>query len=181
MGILFIKIQVIFINFPILYFLMKKAVKFPRTQPTAYRFNSQINVRVNATYNSGRLEQYTNSSFPHVNWWKFSPAQIASCRNVNQVVDSCHLPKLFLLTQEKLSKLIDLGRKTERLWNLSIGRTAQTFLGLKRIWNTLIHLNCPFLRELKYSLTKVYAPITGAFGINVRSLELIKNCISFIP
>ena len=38
----------------------------------------------------------------------------------------------------------------------------------------------PFLRGLKYLLTKVYAPIIEAFGINVRSLEQIKNCISFI-
>ena len=27
---------------------------------------------------------------------------------------------------------------------------------------------------------KIYAPITEAFGINVRRLEQIKNCISFI-
>ena len=34
----------------------------------------------------------------------------------------------------------------------------------------IIILSCLFQRELNYSLTKVYTPITEAFGINVRSL-----------
>ena len=44
----------------------------------------------------------------------------------------------------------------------------------------MIQLNCPLLRGLKYLLTKVYAPIIERFGINVRSLQQIKNCIGFI-
>ena len=40
----------------------------------------------------------TTSSVPPVNWWKFFQAHIASCPNVNHVVDSYDLPNLFLLT-----------------------------------------------------------------------------------
>ena len=36
------------------------------------------------------------------------PAQLTSCQNVNYVADSCYLPKLFFLTQEKLSKLHEI-------------------------------------------------------------------------
>ena len=39
-DILFTEIQVIFINFPIPYFISKKK----RAQPTAYQFKSQINI-----------------------------------------------------------------------------------------------------------------------------------------
>ena len=39
----------------------------------------------------------------------------------------------------------------------------------------IILLSCLFQRELKYSLTKIYAPITEAFGINVRSLDREKQ------
>ena len=36
----------------------------------------------------------------------------------------------------------------------------------------MIHLNCPFLRELKYLLTKVYASIIEAFRIDVKCKKL---------
>ena len=39
----------------------------------------------------------------------FYPAQLASCLNVNYVVNSCYLSKLLLLTQGKLSIDTNLG------------------------------------------------------------------------
>ena len=50
----------------------------------------------------------TTSSFPPANWLIFSSVQIASCHNVNYVVDSNHLPKLFLINIRKNIK-IDWG------------------------------------------------------------------------
>ena len=50
-------------------------------------------------------------------------------------------------------------------------KDCTNILRVKKDLNTLIHLNWPFLRELKYLFPKVYAPITEAFGINVISLE----------
>ena len=38
----------------------------------------------------------------------FSPAQITSCGDVSYVVDSYDLPKLFLLTEQKSSKLTEV-------------------------------------------------------------------------
>ena len=68
-------------------------------------------------------------------------------------------------------------------------RTIVKFVNMKdctnilRVKKDMKHLDptkLSFSEGLKYLLTKVYAPITEAFGINVRSLEQIKNCISFI-
>ena len=50
-------------------------------------------------------------------------------------------------------------------------KDCTNILRVKKDLNTLIHLNWPFLRELKCLFPKVYAPITEAFGINVISLE----------
>ena len=59
-------------------------------------------------------------------------------------------------------------------------KDCTNILRVKRIWKTLIDLNCSFLRELKHLSTKVYVPVTEAFGINIRSLAQLEYCINFI-
>ena len=65
-------------------------------------------------------------------------------------------------------RLREKGRMIIKLVNR---KDCTNILRVKKDLNTLIHLNRPFLRELKYLFPKVYAPITEAFGINVISLE----------
>ena len=65
-------------------------------------------------------------------------------------------------------RLREKGRMIIKLVNR---KDCTNILRVKKDLNTLIHLNRPFLRELKYLFPKVYAPITEAFGINVTSLE----------
>ena len=99
---LFIKTQVIFINFPIPYFLAKKSSKVYFLKNSQQHINlshrSTFGLPQHKIFSAANWNNITTSLFPLVHWQKFSPAQIASCHNVNHVVDSYHLPKLFLLT-----------------------------------------------------------------------------------
>ena len=87
---LFIKIQVI--NFQIPYFLAKRMVKFisgntANNPDLSHRL--MVGLRQHyRIFSAANWSNNTTSSFPPVNWRKFSPVQIASCRNVNYVVGS---------------------------------------------------------------------------------------------
>ena len=108
---LFIKIQVIFINFKIPYFLVKKSSKIYFLKNSQQHINlshrSIFGLPQHTIFSTANWNNNTTSLFPLVYWQKFSPAQIASCWNVNHVVDSYYLPKLFFIDIRKvISKLI---------------------------------------------------------------------------
>ena len=99
--ILFIKIQVIFINFLVPYFPTKKSGKMyflkHSQQDNHLSHRLMFRLRQHTMFSPSGWNNNTTSSFLPVNWWKLSPVHVASCRNVNHVVGSYHLPNLFLL------------------------------------------------------------------------------------
>ena len=75
--------------------------EMPTNVPVWLHFRSNrltLGLPQHTIFSAADWNNNTTSSVPPVNWWKFFQAHIASCPNVNHVVDSYDLPNLFLLT-----------------------------------------------------------------------------------
>ena len=75
--------------------------EMPTNVPVWLHFRSHrltLGLPQHTIFSAADWNNNTTSSVPPVNWWKFFQAHIASCPNVNHVVDSYDLPNLFLLT-----------------------------------------------------------------------------------